>query len=134
MRDSVFDSSAVLAYLFEEPCAPAVTELLENAFQAGKPILLSGPNWAEVTYAAVKKWGERQWQGVRGDVLRLPILVIPADLEVSEAAAAIKSTYRMSLGDSFAAGLARMRNAVLHTVDKDFKQVESIITINWLSH
>ncbi len=64
--------------------------------------------------------------------LSLPLEVVPADQELAELAAEFKSPHRMSLGDSFAAALAKQKKADLYTGDPEFKAVEKDIKIIWL--
>lgn len=65
-------------------------------------------------------------------ISRLPIEVIPADLELARQAAGFKATQKMSYADCFAAALAKLHKAELVTGDKEFKQVEGHVKILWI--
>lgn len=132
MRRSVLDSYAVLAFLFHEAGYEKITDLFEKAVQADQDALIAAPNWAEVRYIVERKVGPARWRETRHKLLGLPLEVIPADLSLAELAGEIKSTRKMSLGDCFAAALAKQRKAHLYTGNPEFKAVETDIEIVWL--
>ena len=132
MRSSVLDSYAVLAYLFAERGHEKVVTLLEKAADSGKSVLISAPNWAEVRYQVERKSGALRWTEIREKLLALPVEVVPAGMELAEAAGAIKASRKMSLADCFAAALATDRRADLYTGDPEFKAVEKEIRIVWI--
>jgi predicted nucleic acid-binding protein len=55
-----------------------------------------------------------------------------ANLDYVRQAAIYKATRKLSYADSFAAALAKIRDAQLITGDREFKQVEDEIDIDWL--
>ena len=132
MRNVVLDSYAALAFLFGEEGADAVVALFEQAAGADQPLYIAAPNWAEVAYISERKVGRDKWNAARLQLLSLPLEVVPADRELAELAAEIKSPHRMSLGDSFAAALAKQKKADLYTGDPEFKAVEKEIKIVWI--
>ncbi len=132
MRNSVLDSHAILALLFQEKGHERVLELFERAAQGGRNLLTVAPNWAEVRYVVERKAGEGRWQEVRENLLGVPIEVVPADQTLAEMAGEIKATRKMSLADCFAASLAKQRNADLYTGDPEFRAVEKAVKIVWL--
>lgn len=128
----MLDSYAVLAFLFGEEGAEIVTALFEEAAETDRPLLISAPNWTEVRYISERKVGKEQWNRARPQLLSLPLEVVSADQELAEIAGEIKSKNRMSLGDSFAAALAKQREATLYTGDPEFRAVENQISVSWL--
>jgi predicted nucleic acid-binding protein len=62
----------------------------------------------------------------------LPIVIISADLDLAKQAAEFKASRKMSYADCFAAALAKLRNAELVTGDREFRQVENEVKIQWL--
>ena len=58
---------------------------------------------------------------------------VEADWALAKEAGRFKAKNRMSFADCFAAALAKNRKASLVTGDREFKQVESEININWLA-
>ena len=63
---------------------------------------------------------------------KYPVEVVDADKEHTLIAAKYKAHYRMSYADAFAASLAEMKKAVLVTGNKEFKQIEKLITVQFL--
>jgi predicted nucleic acid-binding protein len=59
---------------------------------------------------------------------------VEADWNLAKDAGYFKSRNKMSFADCFAAALAKQRKASLVTGDKEFKQVQTEITINWLTN
>jgi predicted nucleic acid-binding protein len=58
------------------------------------------------------------------DIAQLPIDIVPADLDLTRAAAELRANHKLPYADAFAASLASHRRASLATSDKDFASVE----------
>jgi PIN domain nuclease of toxin-antitoxin system len=133
LRATVFDSSAVLALFFEEPGAELVEEILHEAAMADKPVLITAMNWAEVLYRMKRKRGDEGVQTAKRFEATMPLDVAPVDRALAEVAAEFKAAHKMSLGDGFAAALAKQKKAELVTGDQEFKAVEGELKkIRWL--
>lgn len=132
LKNSVLDSYAVLAFLFQEKGHEKVLELFGKAAQADQPLLIAAPNWAEVRYIVERKVGATRWHDARHKLLGLPLEVVPGDRLLAELAGEIKATKKMSLADCFAAALASQRKADLYTGDPEFRHIEKDVRIAWL--
>lgn len=132
MKNTVLDSYAVLAFLFEENGHETVLDLFEKAVEADKKLLIASPNWAEIRYMVERKVGAAKWAEVRAKLLGLPVDIIDADQSLAEAAGEIKAARKMSLADCFAAALAKQKKAEIYTGDPEFKAMESELKIVWL--
>lgn len=132
MPDSVFDSYAVLAFLFGEPAAPEVRRILDEATLADRPVLMSVVNWAEVLYRVRRKQGAEGIEEMRRFERTMPVEFVPADHALAEAAAEFKATHSISLADAFAAALAAQRGAELVTGDPEFKPLDGTLKLRWL--
>ena len=132
MRNTVLDSYAVLAFLFQEKGYEKVLELFEKEAQADKFLLIAAPNWAEVRYIVERKVGATRWHEARHKLLGLPMEIVPADQTLAELAGEIKAAKKISLADSFAAALAKQKKADLYTGDPEFRSVEKEVKIAWL--
>jgi predicted nucleic acid-binding protein len=132
LRNTVLDSYAVLAFLFQEKGHEKVLGLFERAAQADKALLIAAPNWAEVRYIVERKVGGERWREARHKLLGLPLEVVSTDQALAELAGEIKAVKKMSLADCFAAALAKQKRADLHTGDQDFKNVEKDVKVVWL--
>jgi predicted nucleic acid-binding protein len=80
----------------------------------------------------LRTYGRERAEEVAQLIARLPIELIPADLDLARQAAEFKATKKMSYADCFAASLAKLRKAELVTGDKEFKQVEREVKILWI--
>jgi predicted nucleic acid-binding protein len=132
LRNTVLDSYAVLAFLFQEKGHEKVLDLFERAAQADKPLLIAAPNWAEVRYIVERKVGATRWHEARHKLLGLPMEIVPADQPLAELAGEIKAVKKISLADCFAAALAKQRKADLYTGDPEFRGLEKDIRVLWL--
>jgi len=129
----VLDSFAVLAFLFGESGHQKVVTALEKAADTDSDLLIAAPNWAEVRYIVERKVGSAKWREVRSQLLGLPIEIVSAGQELSELAGELKVTKKMSLADCFAAALAKRENAQVYTGDPEFKKVEHLAHIVWIT-
>ncbi len=134
MRPLVLDASALLALLFDETGAEAVEALMHRAAEKDQPILMSAVNWAEVCYRVETRQGAIALTQAKEFASTTPVVVVPADRELSESAAAYKAAGQLALADAFAAALAKNRKADLVTADREFKSVEGEIKILWLKN
>lgn len=132
MRNSVLDSYAVIAFLFQEKGHEKILDLFEKAAHADQVLLIAAPNWAEVRYIVERKAGAAGWQEARHKLLALPLEVVPADQVLAEMAGELKATRKMSLADCFAAALAKQKKADLYTGDPEFRGVEKDVKLVWL--
>ncbi len=128
----VLDSYSILAHLKDEPGAERMDEVYRSAKDSGQTLLLCAVNWGEVFYATLRTFGSERAEQVAQQIARLPIEIVPADLELARQAAVFKATKKMSYADCFAAALAKLRKAELVTGDKDFKQIEGEVKILWI--
>jgi predicted nucleic acid-binding protein len=134
MPATVFDSSAVLALLLEQPGADLVEDRLAKAAEADRPVLIGAVNWAEVSSVIERKHGAAGLAHLARFGATMPLEVTPVDREQAELAATFKNHGRLGLADAFVAALAKLRKAEVLTGDREFKAVENEIKIVWLKH
>lgn len=134
MKRHVLDSCSLLAYFNRETGYESMIEHFEKATGFTQNLLLSVVNWGEVFYIVYREYSPSKAQEVTGAIDTLPIDIVPVDLELTRQAAIFKATHKMSYADCFAAALAKLRKAELITGDKEFRQLEHEIKINWLCH
>jgi len=128
----VLDSYGLIAYLEAESGRETMIRVLQSANDSGYPLFLSAVNWGEVFYITLREGGRERAERAAEVISKLPIEVIPADLELCRQAAELKAKAKMSYADCFAAALAKLKKAELVTGDKEFKQVESEVKIMWI--
>ncbi|HDH10116.1 MAG TPA: type II toxin-antitoxin system VapC family toxin [Chloroflexi bacterium] len=126
----VLDTFAVIAYLRGEPAAKRVQALLAEAGRLRLYLCLV--NYGEVIYISERKGGRPAAEEAIRIVDALPVEVVPADRNLTFAAAHIKAHHPLSYADAFAVALAQQLDAVIVTGDPEFKSVEGIVRIEWL--
>lgn len=128
----VLDAWTILAYLQDEPAAPAIVELIADAHEQNIPLYMSVVNVCEVWYILAREVSEAEADSSITDLQQLGIQLEDADWQIAQEAAKFKTKGKMSLGDCFAAALARHLKADLVTGDLEFKQVEGKVQVLWL--
>jgi ribonuclease VapC len=129
----VLDSWAIMAYLEDEPAAEKVADLIADAHEEDIPLLMSVVNAGEVWYILTREASEAEANRSIHEIRQIGIEFIDADWALAHEAAGLKSKYKMSFADCFAAALTKQRKAVLLTGDPEFQQVENEVAITWLS-
>ncbi|MDP2233397.1 MAG: PIN domain-containing protein [Actinomycetota bacterium] len=87
---------------------------------AERNAVISAVNWCEVLYFARRAGAAYEAASPMGMLESLPLRVVSVDADIAGYAAAIKSEFRLGLGDCFAAALATALRAPLLTGDSDF--------------
>jgi len=130
MRRYVLDANALIGF-FEgrEATSGKVRQMLSESLRLEIPLLMSAVNWGEVFYIAWRQHGEAKARAVETSLRRLPIDVIPADLDRATRAGAIKQKHNLGYADSFAAELAMERGAWLVTADPEFAKMGKVISV-----
>ena len=115
----VVDSSAVLAYLLDEPGADRVRSALSDG------AVISTVNWSEV---AQKVRRGDAWEPARALLLSYPLQIVPVAVDDAEAAAALRTAGSpLSLADRFCLALgARLQLPVLSADHAWFDRPEVI--------
>ncbi|MBI4672848.1 MAG: type II toxin-antitoxin system VapC family toxin [Chloroflexi bacterium] len=128
----VLDTWTIIAYLQDEPAAEKIVDLIADAHAQEIPLYMSVVNACEVWYILAREVSESEADSSITDLMQLGIQFQDVNWESAKEAAKFKAKGKMSLGDCFAAGLAREQKADLVTGDPEFKQVETQIKIQWL--
>ncbi len=128
----VFDSWAVLAYFGGEASAQAVADLISDAHDGRTPMYISVVNAGEVWYILAREISEGDADEAMTELTGLGIESVDADWPLTRTAAALKARHKMSYADCYAAALAKARECVLVTGDKEFRQVKGDVSIRWV--
>jgi predicted nucleic acid-binding protein len=134
MATKILDSWSMIAFLQDDPAAEEIEHLFIKASQGKTKLLLSVISWAEVYYSIAAAEGERVAEDKTAQIATLPIEVVPvgSDLALARDAAKLKGAKSLSLGNAFAAALARGRKADLVTGDPEFRNFDGELKIEWL--
>jgi ribonuclease VapC len=129
----LLDSYALLAYLNKETGFEKVRNALADAQKSNLPVLMNELNVGETYYILYRKRGHDQAEYFLDTVLAgLPILMISNDFDAVISASKIKARHALSIADCFAVATAQRENAVILTADPEFKNVENLVSIDWL--
>jgi ribonuclease VapC len=128
----LLDSFAVLAWVQDEPGAERVEALLIQAQRQKVPLLLNVINLGEVYYRLARHHGHPFAQEVIRQLEILPLQLFPCDASLTLEAARIKADFPMAYADAFAVATALREGAAVVTGDPEFRQVEHLVTIDWL--
>ena len=129
----VLDSYALLAYFADEKGRDQVEKVLIDASSNDAILRMSVINLGEVIYIAERKRGLPAAQLTLSRIKELPIKLIDIDESLALTAAHIKSEYAITYADCFAAALSIQHKSILLTGDPEFKKIEHLAKIEWLS-
>jgi ribonuclease VapC len=130
----VLDSWAVLSYFHDEPAGEQVETIIADARENGIPIFMSVVNAAEVWYITARRRSESDAGSGIHVLSEFGIHFVEADWNLAKDPGYFKSRNKMSFADCFAAALAKQRKASLVTGNQEFKQIQTDITIHWLTN
>ncbi len=129
----VLDASAVLRLLDDEAGAVRVREILKEHLLKEADAVISAVHWGEVTGTLYKRHGVNSTHQIFAKLRALNLLIVPVQGDTAEAAARIKTRYKIPYVDSFAVELtASSPNRILITADFDMKPAEHLIQIEFL--
>jgi predicted nucleic acid-binding protein len=135
MALKVLDSWALMAFFEDEPAAGQVEALLSKGEAGTHKLFLSAVNWGEIYYSTMREVSQEAAERIVRQISGLAIEIVGVDdknMDLVRQAAIFKGTRKISYADAFAAALAKIKNAELVTGDREFKQVEDEIRIEWL--
>jgi predicted nucleic acid-binding protein len=127
MTTFVLDASAILRFSDKEAGFDRVRDLFIQASHGKVDLRLSAVNWGEIVGALYKRAGglSAPANNLAANLAALPLTIVAADKDLSEAAATFKYDFKVPFVDAFAGSLALHENATLVTADYDFKSVPS---------
>lgn len=128
----VLDASSLLRFLDDEAGAQRIEELLNKARTGGSELLISAVNWGEVVYTLARTQGPGRSREMINNLRSLPLTIVSATDSRAEEAAWFKEEFKIPYADSFAGSLARYENVPLVTADYDFKNVATVIKVEFL--
>jgi ribonuclease VapC len=122
----------MLAFLNKESGSEKVKSLLREAERSKEPLLMNEINIGEVYYVTAKDRSPEQADDFLHRLETLPIQPVSNSFAAVLEAAKLKARFPISYADAFAVATAIRMNAVVVTGDPEFRQVEHLVTIDWL--
>jgi predicted nucleic acid-binding protein len=123
----VLDTSALVAYLTEEPEASAVAKIRKHA-------LLPFMVVSELYYLTYRKHDQMLADEVIQQVLSWKLPLLTVDERICISAGYLKARYSLGIADSFIAALTLAQQATLVTKDPDYNVIVdlSLLQLNGL--
>ena len=129
----VLDSFALVCFFHKEPGWDKVKEVFYALSSSDQKALLSAINWGEFYYIVRRRVGRNKAEEALALLEQLPIAILPVDNALVKEAAGIKADYPVSYADSFCIALAQRSNCQILTNDPEFKSVQHLIAVTWLT-
>jgi len=129
----ILDSFALLCFFHKEPGWEKVKTLLSDLSRTGEQALLSRINWGEFYYILQRRVGRDKTEEALSLLDQLPIDILPVDDLLVREAAEIKAGHPIAYADAFCAALAHRHKGQILTGDPEFKAIEKLVSIQWLS-
>jgi len=129
----VLDSFALVSLYHREPGWQVVQRALYDQEKARTRAVLNWINWGEFYYIVKRRVGPAKTLDALRLLEQLPIELFPVDLALVRAAAEIKSDHALSYADAFCTATAQRLDATVLTGDPEFKSVEPLVKIRWLT-
>lgn len=129
----VLDSFALVSLFHREAGWERVQTALYGQEKARTRAFLNWINWGEFFYIVKRRVGAAKAIEALHLLEQLPIELFPVDQSLVKAAAEIKSEHTVSYADAFCIATAQRINGTILTNDPEFRAVEHLIKIRWLT-
>jgi len=129
----VLDSFALVSLFHKEPGWEKMQQVLYEFSSSGQKALLNVINWGEFYYIIKRRVGKRKAEESLVLLKQLPVKVLSVDDILVKEAAEIKSEYPVSYADAFCIATAQRFNGQILTNDPEFKLVQHLVNIIWLT-
>lgn len=132
-RSFIFDSHALLKFFQKEKGYEKVVGLLEKIRKTGAAKYINAINLGEIIYSTKKEFGDQKKLEVLANIERLNFTILPIPDDLIFQAAEYKAQYAICYADCFALASAVEHKAILVTGDPEFRKVEHLVEIVWVS-
>lgn len=125
MKHVVFDSYALIALFRKEDGFEFVRDVLIKLSEGELTGSISVISVGEIYYMVSRKSNVKKAELAISSLLQFPIEIIDAGFELSLEAAKLKSRYKLSYADAFAAAISISQKATLITGDQGFNNLKA---------
>jgi predicted nucleic acid-binding protein len=132
-RPFIFDSHALLKFFQKEKGYEKVIRLFEEIRKTGVAKYINAINLGEIIYSTKKEFGDQKKLEILANIERLNFTILPISNDLVFQAAEYKAQYAISYADCFAVASAVEQKAILVTGDPEFRKVEHLVDIVWIS-
>jgi predicted nucleic acid-binding protein len=127
----VIDSWAMVAWIQDEPGGRALETFLLKADTGKLQLLMSWYNVAETFYTVAKRRKLAIAEEFLTRLPSLPVRLMVPDAEGIVAAARVKASHAVALGDAFAIALAQSAGASIITGDQEIRRCK-LVRVDWV--
>jgi predicted nucleic acid-binding protein len=127
----VIDSWAMVAWIQDEPSGRALEAFLLRADTGKLQLLMSWYNVAETFYTVAKGRKLAIAEEFLTRLPSLPVRLVVPDEEGIVAAARVKASHAVALGDAFAIALAQSAGASVITGDQEIRRCR-LVPVDWV--
>jgi ribonuclease VapC len=132
-RSFIFDSHALLKFFQKEKGYEKVIQLLGEIRKTGATKQINAINLGEIIYSKKKEFGDQKKLEILANIERLNFTILLISHNLIFQAAEYKAQYSISYADCFALASAVEHKAILVTGDPEFRKVEHLVDIVWVS-
>ena len=129
---TLLDTFALVKFFRAEEGSGRIKALLGAARRSGATLAMCELNAGELYYIVARKTGPERAEEVLASLTTIPVELLPVTWDLVLAAARLKAQWSMSYADCFAVASAVQHRATLVTGDPEFKQVEHLVSIEWI--
>lgn len=130
----VLDTSAILAYVQDEPGAARVNALLVEAREERCRLFISFATLSEVYYIVCQKQGVGPARELTALLKELPLEIVQSCERITLTAGRLKASFRLSFADAFIAATAIEKHAVLLHKDPEFEPLAASVSLEALPY
>ncbi len=123
------DTSALIAYLADEPGADLVERLLSDAGRQRVVLFASFMTFMEATYRVWQEGGERAGKLAYLRIRSLPLRRIDVGEGLILRAARVKASHSLSVADAWIAATALITDSALVHKDPEFKPLAGLVRL-----
>ncbi len=129
----IFDSHAILKFCQKEKGANKIARLLREIKKTGKTKYINAINLGEIIYITKREFGEFKKIEALALIEQLNFTILSVPNSLIFQAAEYKAEYSISYADCFIIASAIELGAIIVTGDPEFKKVEQLVNIMWVS-
>ncbi len=129
----IFDSHAILKFFQKEKGANKIARLLREIKKTGKTKYINAINLGEIIYITKREFGEFKKIEALALIEQLNFTILSVPNSLIFQAAEYKAEYSISYADCFIIASAIELGAIIVTGDPEFKKVEQLVNIMWVS-
>ncbi len=132
MKNYIIDAYCLIIYFEKDSGFERIIDLFDKTTRNEIKLLMNIINWGEVYYIILREQGYEKANTFENNFQKLPISLVYPDISLIKKASEYKAFNTLSFADCIAAATAKNYGGSLVTGDKEFRQLEKNINVEWL--